>query len=137
MRKGCAFFNGVLRALKTRGITTVLIIAYAAFNYGALGAAKAWFGVRLFFFLFWVPVVHRAFAKGLHMQWLVTAIAPVFGVALFVTALWPATQNPFDYGRLELLLSIGVQSIVVLLATMFCIKRAREFMRLKVQYAIK
>ena len=113
------------------------IIAYAAFNYGALGAAKAWFGVRLFFFLFWVPVVHRAFAKGLHMQWLVRAIAPVFGVALSVTALWPVTQNPFEYGRLELLLDIGLQSMVVLLATILCIRQARGFVWVKIQHAIK
>ena len=115
----------------------VPIIAYAAFNYGALGAAMAWFGVRLFFFLFWVPVVHRAFAKGLHMQWLVSAIAPVFGVALSVTALWPVTQNPLEYGRLELLLGIGLQSMVVLLATILCIRKARGFVWVKIQHAIK
>ena len=109
----------------------VPIIAYAAFNYGALGAAKAWFGVRLFFFLFWVPVVHRAFAKGLHMQWLIYNLLPLGIVALSVSIVGSQLSAFVDQSRAALFGSIMLQSLIVFFACMLCIARVRNFIWVK------
>ena len=39
-------------------------------RYGSVGAGWAWLGTYALFFLFWVPLVHRRFDRGLHLLWL-------------------------------------------------------------------
>lgn len=102
----------------------VPVIAYAAYHYGALGAAKAWFGVRLLFFIFWVPVVHRAFAKGLHVQWLCKAVLPAALFIFSVSYFWP--QHLFGEDRIGLLCNILTQSLTVFIFSLLCIKTIRH-----------
>ncbi|MCP5004001.1 MAG: oligosaccharide flippase family protein [Planctomycetes bacterium] len=58
-------------------IFQVPVLAYAAFEYGALGAAIAWFMLRLLAFLVWPMVVHTRLFAGLHKKWILNDIIPV------------------------------------------------------------
>lgn len=45
-------------------------LIWATINYGMTGAGYAWLISNAAFFLFWIPLVHKRFLKGLHLQWL-------------------------------------------------------------------
>lgn len=51
--------------------------------FGPLGTGIAWFALQLGCFLVWPPLIHRKFAPGLHLRWLVEDILPI--------ALWATT----------------------------------------------
>lgn len=118
-------------------VIQVPIIAMGAYSYGAIGAAYAWFGVRLLFFLFWVPVVHATFSSGLHKRWVFQAVLPIFSVALIMASIWPATAHVFDVTRVELLFELLVMAMVVLSATLLCVKRVRDYLVNVVLYVVK
>lgn len=54
---------------------------YGAIHYGAVGAGIAWCAVRFLFFAFWIPVVHRSVAPGMHGRWLAGDVLPVAAAA--------------------------------------------------------
>lgn len=49
---------------------SIPLVVWAVLQHGALGAALAWFGLRLITFVIWPPLVHRRFVPGLHGIWL-------------------------------------------------------------------
>ena len=110
------------------------IIAYAAYNFGALGAAKAWFWVRLLFFIFWVPVVHRAFAKGLHLKWLFQAVAPIAIIVTLISIIWPMSEDVFSKSRLELLALVACKSTLIAIFSLLSIAQVREYVKAHVFY---
>lgn len=64
-------------------VIQVPILAYVAFEYGALGVAISWFAIRLMTFFVWPPIVHRKFAPGLHWEWVRDdVLPPLLAVAL-------------------------------------------------------
>ena len=107
------------------GIVQIPILAYASVNYGALGAAKAWFVVRLFFFLFWVPIVHRKFVRGLHMKWLLRGVVPALVTAFFASALVSLPDFQDSSGRLYQIGFLVLQSAFVLGCSALCIDPVR------------
>lgn len=64
---------------------------FAVTSYGMVGAGYAWIAANLSLFLFWLPVVHRRFLKGVHLQWLFEDILPI-GLLPIATAIL-ASQN--------------------------------------------
>ena len=66
--------------------------------HGALGAGWAWVAVNLVYVLLWVPLVHRRFAPGLHVRWLLRDVMAIVGTAGLAAALlvqwidWPASR---------------------------------------------
>ena len=74
--------------------TLIPSIIWATFRYGMIGAGWAWFIANSLWLLFWVPIVHKRFAKGLHWKWLLQDIGAVswypclIGLLLFVTLPW-------------------------------------------------
>jgi len=53
-------------------------LTYAAWAYGAIGAAYAWLAINALTFIAWVPIVHRRFSVGLHLQWLKNNLLQTF-----------------------------------------------------------
>ncbi|MFO1418850.1 MAG: oligosaccharide flippase family protein [Methylotetracoccus sp.] len=51
-------------------------------QYGARGAGWSWLMTCSAYFAFWVPLVHRRFAPGLHLRWLVRDVSAFFAWAL-------------------------------------------------------
>jgi hypothetical protein len=64
------------------------------------GAGYAWLISNAMYFVFWVPVVHRRFASGLHRLWLLNDVAAIViltgGCTLLVHHLvrWPTGRMP-------------------------------------------
>jgi hypothetical protein len=51
-------------------VVTVPVMLLAIHYQGALGAAIAWFVLRLVSFAIWPAIVHQRLAPGIHGQWL-------------------------------------------------------------------
>lgn len=87
---------------------------------GVVGAGYAWLVTNALYLLFWTPIVHRRFAKGQHMKWLVEdVLAPGrFGVlALLAFALFMSTTGAWPEERLALVLLLGVVGTVATVIT--------------------
>jgi O-antigen/teichoic acid export membrane protein len=81
-------------------------IIFAAYMFGALGAAQVWFGVRLALFLFWVPIVHRAFAEGLHTRWLTNGVLAMLFFPLVIAIVWPRSYEILESHRMAIAFSV-------------------------------
>lgn len=75
-------------------------LIWTTIRYGMIGAGYAWLGANAGFFVFWVPKVHRRFAKGLHKLWLLHDLAGI-GLATGLCAAvgrpwvkWPVDRAP-------------------------------------------
>lgn len=94
-------------------------LAYAALFHGAIGVAITWFIVRLVFFLFWVPIVHRKFVPGLHLRWLLLDICPIVFVAILSTLTF---QSLFEIGytdsRMNSVIYLIYQTLFVFVMTL-------------------
>ncbi|MDA8382286.1 MAG: oligosaccharide flippase family protein [Betaproteobacteria bacterium] len=104
-------WNSTINAL----IQTPLII-FAAYHYGAYGAALTWFILRVVSFIVWPPIIHHVFAPGLHKEWLVHDIAPILAAtsvgALLVRGLEPLLASD---GRLEIMIVLACAALSMLL----------------------
>lgn len=69
-------------------VLLVPALIWTTSTWGGTGAGYAWLFANSAYFLLWVPLVHRRFFDGLHTNWLVRDLAPIFvpaagfGVAL-------------------------------------------------------
>jgi O-antigen/teichoic acid export membrane protein len=59
-------------------------LVWATLHFGVQGAGWAWLGANAAYFLIWVPRVHRKFAKGLHMRWLVESVIKPLALPLLI-----------------------------------------------------
>ena len=104
------------------------LLVWATWRYGVTGAGYAWLGANTMYFIFWVPVVHRRFAKGLHREWLLQdltqVVAPCVLGASVMNTLLPSSQS-----RLITMALIILASAVVLL----CGAVGSDWVRLKVR----
>lgn len=52
-------------------------IYYSVINFGMTGAGYAWVASNLLLFLFYLPIVHKKYLKGLHLRWLLFDILQI------------------------------------------------------------
>lgn len=52
-------------------------LVWATWQYGAIGAGYAWLASNALLFLAWVPLVHKRFIKGIHVQWLLRDVGEI------------------------------------------------------------
>lgn len=87
-------------------------IVLATLRHGAVGAGWTWLAANILYALLWVPLVHRRFAPGLHLSWLVRDIAailvPATVAAALLTAWTPWPSGRFTTGALVALVTLGV-----------------------------
>ncbi len=101
---GSAFFVLLL-------IPTLL---WATWQYGVIGAGYAWLCTNFVYFFFWIPLVHRRYAPGLHTKWLLKDI----GFIVFFTTsalMLPKQFIIWPTERLEgvtILILIGIFSLL-------------------------
>lgn len=114
------YAHGKLKIHVIFGTVTTMVhiplIAYAAFNYGALGAAIGWFVIRLISFAIWTPAVHALYAPSISRSWLMKDVAPSFICTCAFLYLFSNLEiNFFDLGRIEIFITlIGLGSTIVL-----------------------
>ena len=97
-------------------LVVVLIpsLILATLHYGMVGAGWAWLASNAVYFIFWVPLVHNRFVKGLHIRWLLQDIGLIgllslFGVIVVINVM------PWPQERLTLTGMIALSSISVLI----------------------
>ena len=101
------------------------LLLWAVREYGMIGAGYAWIVANVLPFVFWLPIVHRRFSKGLHTRWLLHDVMPILvfpTAATFLVheyAAWPTTQ---------LMVAIGVVVVWMALCAVAvsCSSWARE-----------
>lgn len=123
------FAKGDLRLHLIGNLLFVLLLipalVLATSRYGMTGAGYVWLGANMIYFAFWVPLVHRRLAAGLHAQWLskyvgVTALFAACGAgAASLLSRWPEP-------RLLVAIEIAVISTAVLLFTLLSIGSVRR-----------
>jgi len=113
-------FNTTINA-----VFQIPVFVFATLKYGAVGAAEAWFALRLISFFIWPPIVHHAFAPGIHRRWVLQDIMPPFlaVTAVFVAARWFFNDALFESSRIQ---GFSMLFAVWLLAFSVCIFAAGE-----------
>lgn len=99
-------------------VLLIPVVIWSTLRFGATGAGWAWLGANATYFLFWVPVVHRRFAPGLHWKWLgqdvgpvalVTVVAVVSAMALFINS-----ESRLGFMVFLLLIGLAVTALAAL-----------------------
>ena len=73
-------------------------LVWSASRFGAIGAGYAWLVANVTYFVAWIPLVHRRFAPGLHLRWLMGDIGAISLVAVAVAlsvdhlVTWPTSR---------------------------------------------
>lgn len=118
-------------------VFTLLLIpslVWATWQYGAIGAGYAWLGSNAIYFLAWVPLVHRRFVKGMHVEWMLRDVGSIALLAVVVAALarglgvWPQERTQLAAGILVvslMLIAIAVAGSSMLRKTIGSKWRAR------------
>ena len=104
----------------------VVFVFMAVFEYGALGAAVAWFGLQLIAFIYWPAFIHNKFAPGLHADWLLKDIFPVFISSVIVLLVLYTLVDIHNAGRLTIFLSLTFCGIGILTLNAFVSTYMRE-----------
>lgn len=89
-------------------------IIWTASHYGMIGAGWAWLVSNALYFLIWTPLVHRKFAPGIHIDWLLSDIARLVFVPSTTAAL-AAKYMHWSDDRIVLALELVVAGGVLLL----------------------
>lgn len=58
-------------------LTLIPALVWATWRHGVVGAGYVWLSANIIFFLFYVPVVHARFVKGLHIRWLTRDVSAI------------------------------------------------------------
>lgn len=91
-------------------VIQIPLIYFAAVNGGAVGAGMAWFGFRMLWFFWWMPIVHRRFIPGFHYKWLFKDILPIITV-LALVSLFLFNQFTLDLDQSRLLLFVELAGL--------------------------
>lgn len=85
------FAKGDLRLHLAGNVIFVLVLVplviWAASRYGGIGAGWVWLGHCAFFAMAWTWLVHRRFAPGMHWQWVVKDVLPIWSAVIAVGAI--------------------------------------------------
>ena len=119
------------------GFIQIICMAYAAYNFGAIGAGKTWFFLQIFFFSFWPGFIHSKFAPGLHLKWISKDVFLPFLSTLFSIVLIDLFDFKVNtYNRIELLFFFILTWIFILIVNIFTSKQTRKFV-INLTYAVK
>jgi O-antigen/teichoic acid export membrane protein len=92
------------------------IVFYSVMNYGAIGAAIAWFFVQLISFLIWPPFVHSKFAKGIHRDWMMKDILPSLLMTVLYLSILKLLNIDFKiFNRVEIFMILIFLGVILLI----------------------
>ena len=110
------------------GFVQIIIVAFAVHFYGALGASLAWFGLQTFFLLWWPGFIHSKFAPGIHKDWVLKDIVPIFAVSTVYLMIVKNSGISFSEVRLTLFLTLIGLGVVLLLLNTVASQEGRKIM---------
>jgi O-antigen/teichoic acid export membrane protein len=109
--KGDLKFHVIGNALLVMVLIPSLILATV--HYGMIGAGWAWLTSNTVYFIFWVPMVHNRFVKGLHVRWLLHDIG-LIGLLSVIGLIIVMNVFTWPHERLALTGMIAVASLSML-----------------------
>lgn len=101
---------------------SIPVVLYATLEHGVLGAALAWFGLRMLTFLIWPSMVHKRFAASLHRPWLqdLLRITAMTGLGLLIGE--PFFAAIASDNRIDILLALALSGLICLTLVTFTSK---------------
>lgn len=115
-------------------IIQIPVIINVAFEYGALGVAVVWFTLRLISFIIWTPIVHHKFAPGIHWNWLLKDVAPIFVSTAAMLLFMNSLEIGFSgMGRAQVFFVLIGMGLIVLIANMIVSNSSRGLMLTTIQ----
>lgn len=93
---------------------SIPLVVWAVLQHGALGAALAWFGLRLITFVIWPPLVHRRFVPGLHGIWLKDLVRITAMTVLGLLVGEPLFDAIASDERIDILLGLASSGLICL-----------------------
>ncbi len=96
-------------------LVTVPVLVLAVHFQGVLGAAVAWFVLRLVAFAFWPAFVHHRLAPGIHGQWLHDVLRICLMSALGVALTQPLVHALVGQSRLQTFFALALSGLITLL----------------------
>jgi O-antigen/teichoic acid export membrane protein len=96
-------------------VITVPVMFLTIREYGAPGAAIAWFVLRLVSFAIWPMIVHQRLAPGIHGQWLrdIIRISVMTAVGLAISE--PVLRLIANENRINIFLGLAASGLITLL----------------------
>lgn len=92
-------------------------VIWATNAYGMVGAGWTWLIANAVYFLFWVPLVHRKFAPGLQVDWLLSDIGrPIALPITMMTLIWQYVH----WSDTRLALGIALITVAAALGLLAC-----------------
>ncbi len=109
------------------GIVVIYIplLIWSSSKYGMLGAGSAWLLKNLLFFIFWLPLIHFKFAKGLHSKWIINDIIKItiFPLLFAISSIY---YFHWSTNRLMVIFQLMVIAIILFLLSLFSISFIRN-----------
>ncbi|MEC9209207.1 MAG: oligosaccharide flippase family protein [Bacteroidota bacterium] len=107
-------------------LISVPIVIWAAYSYAAIGVAIVWFVFRLISFLIWVPIVHHKFVPGIHKDWIMKDIFPVFITTIIFMLIINYVNLSFEYDRIVIFLLLIAIGLILLILNSFVATEGRK-----------
>ncbi|WP_438436808.1 lipopolysaccharide biosynthesis protein [Kluyvera sichuanensis] len=108
-------------------------IAYAAKNYGAVGAGFAWFATNCLFFIFWVSYVHSKIIPGKHKHWLLNHCIVIIAPSIMINYFISKVEIKLD-GRIENIFYVAVVSLISLSVAFISSSFCRQYILSKIKW---
>jgi len=106
------------------------IVFFAVRNYGAIGAAIAWFWIQLITFIFWTYFVHNKFVPNLHKKWIIEDILPSLLMTLFFFFVINFFNFDFkSFNRLEIFLLLILIGLFLLFLNSIVYSNIRKIIK--------
>ena len=86
-------------------------IYFLVMNYGVLGAGYAWIVSNLVMFFVYVPFVHKAFSRNLHLKWLIFDVAIIGFLPLLFFLMM---QGHIDWSAKRLMVAVNLLIVLVI-----------------------
>lgn len=103
-------------------------VIWATIHHGMVGAGWAWLVANVVYFLTWVPLVHRQFAPGLHLGWLLEDVVRPSALAIFC-ALGCSMAVTWADSRVVLSIELVIMGAVLTLLSYVLATRVKIFNR--------
>lgn len=107
-------------------VISIPLISWAAYSHGAIGVALVWFLLSLLSFFIWVPFVHHKFVPGLHKDWILKDILPIFLSTVLFLGVVKYIDLDFNQSRLIIFSMLFLLGLLLLILNIFVSSEGRK-----------
>jgi O-antigen/teichoic acid export membrane protein len=107
------------------------VMYYCVLHYGSMGAAWAWFGGNLLYLIVWIPITNAKVQPGINKQWFTKDVLLIFAPCFLINIVFKVIRDHLVLNRMELLLTIGIFSLLSLIISSLLSSYLRSYLILK------